>query len=247
MSTASRIGAAFGAGLLGFMLLSSPAMAGPEGKENSKPEKVETSSEGAGNGETDAHPGRNERQLEKGGSGTQGKSQSNPDGGGVDKPYPADGQPAGSQQGDYGPDEVNADDFDGNNGCGNDTDFSDDNNGNCGGLKKGHDDEVVDDEVDEDDVVVDDDKAVVDDTQDTGAVLSANETATESAQVMGIQIERAPETLAATAPAAQVLGMQIERSAPASLAATGLPLGLAAVAGFGLIGGGLAARRAARR
>lgn len=230
MSTASRFGAAFGAGLLGFMLLSSPAMAGPEGKENSnKPEKVETTMDAPGDGATDAHPGKTERQQEKGGSGTQGKSESNPDGDGVDKPYPADGQPAESQQGDYGTNEVNADDFDGNNGCGNDTDFSDDNNGNCGGLK-----EVDDVDVDDDDDVIVDDVVVVADTK------------TESAQVMGIQIERAPETLAATAPAAQVLGVQMERAAPAALAATGLPLGLAALAGFGLIGGGLAARRVAR-
>lgn len=232
MSTASRFGAAFGAGLLGFMLLSSPAMAGPEGKENpNKPEKVETTTDAPGNGATDAHPGRTERQVEHGGSGTQGKSESNPDGEGVDKPYAADGQAAETQQGDYGPDAVNADDFDGNNGCGNDTDFSDDNNGNCGGLK-------------EDDVVVDDDDdVIIDDVVVKNVVV---ETKTESAQVMGIQIERAPETLAATAPAAQVLGVQIERAAPATLAATGLPLGLAALAGFGLIGGGLAARRVAR-
>jgi hypothetical protein len=52
---------------------------------------------------------------------TQGKSHSNPDGGGVDKPFPADGQPAKSQgKGDH----------DGNNGSGNDDDCSDDNNGN---------------------------------------------------------------------------------------------------------------------
>ncbi len=38
---------------------------------------------------------------------TQGKSHSNPDGGGVDKPYPADGQSAQSQ---------GTSDFDGNNG-----------------------------------------------------------------------------------------------------------------------------------
>src|SRR6266576_15783 len=54
---------------------------------------------------------------------TQGHSMSNPDGGGVDKPYAADAQPAMSQ---------GTSDFDGNNGCGNDDDRADDNNGWCG-------------------------------------------------------------------------------------------------------------------
>lgn len=54
---------------------------------------------------------------------TGGKSGSNPDGAGVDKPYPAAGQDARSQ---------GKRDFDGNNGCGNDADRADDNNGNCG-------------------------------------------------------------------------------------------------------------------
>jgi hypothetical protein len=64
----------------------------------------------------------------RGGSGgsTQGKSYSNPDGGGVDKPYRAAGQEAKSQ---------GSSDWDGNNGCGNDDDREDDNNGWCGRHK----------------------------------------------------------------------------------------------------------------
>ncbi|HVF21172.1 MAG TPA: hypothetical protein VNA14_13160 [Mycobacteriales bacterium] len=58
---------------------------------------------------------------------TQGGSGSNPDGAGVDKPFAADGQLAESQ---------GTSDFDGNNGCGNDDDRADDNNGICGGPKK---------------------------------------------------------------------------------------------------------------
>jgi hypothetical protein len=65
---------------------------------------------------------------------TMGNSHSNPDGGGVDKPYDADGQPANSQ-GDA--DTLPAD---GNNGCGQekhageigDASGLDDNNGHCG-------------------------------------------------------------------------------------------------------------------
>jgi len=66
------------------------------------------------------HPSDNDRNTEPGNSGTQGKSPSNPDGNGVDKPYPADGQPPRSQ---------GRNDNDGNNGCGNDNEFDDDANG----------------------------------------------------------------------------------------------------------------------
>ena len=60
-----------------------------------------------------------------GDSHTQGRSSSDPDGddnGGADKPTSEGG--------------VDADDRDGNNGCGNDDDFEDDNNGRCLGRLK---------------------------------------------------------------------------------------------------------------
>jgi hypothetical protein len=70
------------------------------------------------------HPSGRDRTHEAGGgTGTQGQSTSDPDGmsnGGADKPG-----------GDGGFDA----DKDGNNGCGNDDDFEDDNNGNCGGRR----------------------------------------------------------------------------------------------------------------
>jgi hypothetical protein len=72
------------------------------------------------------HPSGKDKSYEAGGSGNQGKSESNPDGdenGGVDKPGGA--ATAGGD----------TDDQDGNNGCGNDDDFEDDNNGNC--FKRG--------------------------------------------------------------------------------------------------------------
>ena len=80
-----------------------------------------------------AHPSGQEGkgETEAGSSGTQGRSDSDPDGmenGGADKP------------GCYGGYD---DDRDGNNGCGNDTDFEDDNNGNCGG--KGRQERPADD------------------------------------------------------------------------------------------------------
>ena len=58
-------------------------------------------------------------------SGTQGRSAADPDGmtnGGADKPGGSGG--------------VNRSDQDGNNGCGNDADFEDDNNGRCLGRRK---------------------------------------------------------------------------------------------------------------
>ncbi len=78
------------------------------------------------------HPSGKDRSAENGGSGNQGKAESNPDdskgpmryegGLGDDKP----GGPGGNDR----------DDQDGNNGCGNDDDFDDDNNGHCGGKRK---------------------------------------------------------------------------------------------------------------
>ena len=74
------------------------------------------------------HPSGNDRNEEKGKSGTQGKSESNPDRNGADKRRDAkDGTKAETQ---------GSGDYDDNNGCGNDNDFEDDNNGNCGGQEK---------------------------------------------------------------------------------------------------------------
>jgi hypothetical protein len=74
------------------------------------------------------HPSGKDRTVEPGGSGTQGRSPSDPDGDfnyGPDKPGGNGGIYTGDQ--------------DGNNGCGNDQDFEDDNRGNCGGLGRGGD------------------------------------------------------------------------------------------------------------
>ena len=93
--------------------LLSYAMAAPGGKPG-KSAVAETCGESL-------HPSGKDRCVEKGGSGTQGRSQSDPDAdsnGGLDKP-----------DGDGG---INTADQDGNNGCGNDQDFEDDNNGWCG-------------------------------------------------------------------------------------------------------------------
>jgi hypothetical protein len=87
------------------------------------------------------HPSGKDRNEEHGKSYPQGHSGSNPDGNGVDKPYNADGKQAKSQ---------GRKDFDGNNGCGNDHDFADDNNGNCGGKHLEHKDKDHEDHKDKD-------------------------------------------------------------------------------------------------
>ena len=74
-----------------------------------------------------AHPSGKDRSVEHGGSGNQGKAKADPDddgrgpdrsNGGVDQPN----RPGGTDKADQ----------DGNNGCGNDDDFEDDNEGRCG-------------------------------------------------------------------------------------------------------------------
>ena len=78
-----------------------------------------------------AHPSGKDRSVESGGSGTQGKSESNPD----------DSKGPMRYEGELGADKPNGPggtdlaDQDGNNGCGNDDDFDDDNNGHCGRKK----------------------------------------------------------------------------------------------------------------
>lgn len=77
------------------------------------------------------HPSGKDRSCEAGGSGSQGGSESEPDGDGrgpdrldrgVDKPGEGGGLDTADQ--------------DGNNGCGNDDDFEDDNEGWCGAKPK---------------------------------------------------------------------------------------------------------------
>jgi hypothetical protein len=77
------------------------------------------------------HPSGKDRSTEKGKSGNQGKSESDPDddGRGPDRSNGGPDKPNGSGGEDLA-------DQDGNNGCGNDDDFEDDNEGWCGGKPK---------------------------------------------------------------------------------------------------------------
>ena len=74
-----------------------------------------------------AHPSGRDRSVENGGSGNQGRAESDPDddGRGPDRSNGGPDKPNGSGG-------VDAADQDGNNGCGNDDDFEDDNEGWCG-------------------------------------------------------------------------------------------------------------------
>ena len=140
------------------------------------------------------HPSGKDRSEEPGTSGAQGKSASDPDGdanGGADKPGMAGGFDA---------------DKDGNNGCGNDDDFEDDNNGWCGGKPK----------------VVAAVKAVV-----KGKTTTRQTTTEIPAQVMGVTFERAPAPAVAPAVMTAPVG---------ALPATGRNLGMMAALGLTLVG-----------
>ncbi len=78
-----------------------------------------------------AHPSGKDRSVENGGSGNQGKSESDPDddGRGPDRSNGGPDKPNGSGG-------IDKADQDGNNGCGNDDDFEDDNEGWCGRKPK---------------------------------------------------------------------------------------------------------------
>jgi hypothetical protein len=75
-----------------------------------------------------AHPSGKDRSVENGGSGNQGKAESNPD----DSKGPQRYEGAKGDDKSQGPGGTDTDDQDGNNGCGQDDDFDDDNNGWCG-------------------------------------------------------------------------------------------------------------------
>jgi hypothetical protein len=112
---------AVGALALALLLATAPAGAhhksGHDGGGKAKAEKDRDA----------AHPSGKDRSVEPGGSGTQGRSESDPDddGHGPDRSNGGPDKPGGSGG-------VDLSDQDGNNGCGNDDDFEDDNEGWCG-------------------------------------------------------------------------------------------------------------------
>ncbi|MDQ4096230.1 MAG: hypothetical protein M3174_08510, partial [Actinomycetota bacterium] len=113
-----------------------------------------------------AHPSGKDKSVEHGNSGNQGNSSSDPDddGNGPDRSNGGPDKPNGSGG-------VDLADQDGNNGCGNDDDFEDDNEGWCGKKpKKDKTDRVDSDEEekdrkDKDEKVCEDDVSMGDDIQ----------------------------------------------------------------------------------
>ena len=91
----------------------------------------DTDSDGVDNDEdttASSHPSGNDKTIEQGGSGNQGRSESNPD----DSKGPMRYEGTQGDDKPNGPGGSDIYDQDGNNGCGNDQDFDDDNNGWCG-------------------------------------------------------------------------------------------------------------------
>ena len=193
------------------LLLAMPAMAhhktGHEGGPAASTEVAEVTEDNDSDGVVNApdplgdsdnrHPSGKDKHAEAGGSGNQGKSSSEPDGngkgperdeGGLDKPN--------------GPGGLDILDQDGNNGCGNDDDFEDDNEGNCLGPATSHGRPE-----EEDDTVVDETDETVEETDDTQVTVVDDSTPTE---VQGDAIQTASQP----APLEGVLGNAVGGAAP---------------------------------
>ena len=166
---------------------------------------------------------------------TQGRSLSDPDGGtngGADKPSP------GCTGG------VNLSDRDGNNGCGNDIDREDDNNGNCGGRQDQGPGNGPAQQEDGNDVAVNA-ETVEADVKVQAAGLES-ESGRLGAEASSMTTAAAPATVSAagdttaaaqtTTPETEVLGETL--SAPDTLARTGAGIGGLALLGGLLVGGG---------
>ena len=222
-ATIRKMGAVLGTGALLILLLCAPVSAGPGSGHQKSPNGA-----------------------------TQGAAHSNPDGGGVDKPYAAAGQDARSQ---------GSSDWDGNNGCGNDDDREDDNNGWCGRKP----DQQPDQQAAAASVKAAEVKSAkaakaadVEKAKAAKAMDAVASAAGVAAQVLGVQFEAAAATTTATAaapaPAAaaaadtgratEVLGVQVSRGE--ALAATGVPVLALVLAGIALVLGGAGLRRMGR-
>ena len=116
------------------LMTATPALAAPAGvgkPSDAVTEDADHNDGGTPNNMVDdgdnAHPSGKDRSVEHGGSGNQGKSAADPDddGRGPDRTNGGGDRPGGPGGRDLA-------DQDGNNGCGNDDDFEDDNEGWCG-------------------------------------------------------------------------------------------------------------------
>ena len=178
------------------------------------------------------HPSGKDKHVEAGGSGNQGNSTSEPDGngkgperdaGGVDKPD--------------GPGGVDILDQDGNNGCGNDDDFEDDNEGKCLGPQgaPGHADDTTDetDDTTDDDTTEDTGGTVTEDVAPTTIVAPGDEVEAAAFEgVLGEVVRNAPSPRADAVPVVAADGAEL---AFTGLDAIVLVLVALALAGFGAL------------
>ncbi len=116
--------------LINLALLPSSVLASNGHNSSSKPTKSEITYDIPDSGDN-AHPSGKDRSVEKGRSLTQGKAKSDPDnnGKGPERNHGKSDKPGSTG-------DVDKADQDGNNGCGNDDDFEDDNEGWCGHKPK---------------------------------------------------------------------------------------------------------------
>ena len=250
-----RRAAVFGTGIvLGLSAMSgvaSAAPAGPHASQTTFTEDTDTNDNTTNNQADDGdnrHPSGKDRSVEHGGSGNQGKAQSNPDNDGHGPDRYAVEVGADQPEGEGG---VDLHDQDGNNGCGNDDDFEDDNEGWCGRPQP-----APAAEVDVDALAV---------QVDVPAVLPAvvAEVVTPAAQVLAVQAEApqaaavAIEVAAPQSRVAEVLGVSIEKPTTeaqvlgvsherGALARTGLELTHFLVAAVALLALGLGMKRFSR-
>jgi len=207
------------------------------------------------------HPSGRDRSVEPGGSGAQGQAGADPD----DDGRGPDRSNSGLDQ-EGGPGGVDRDDQDGNNGCGNDDDFEDDNEGLCLGregapgqqpeVEVGE--EVEIEEVEEPEVEgVEVESAEVESaeveraevtpagpvavpTQPDAEVLAGDDVAAPShVEVLGVSVTRDVTPSAATAVAA-------DTASRGTLPRTGAGLALLAALGTLLLGAGTIVARAGR-
>lgn len=270
ISTARRA-VIFGAGvILGLSVMSGSASAAPASDRGASTtstisEDNDTNDNGTPNNVRDdgdnRHPSGRDKSVESGGSGNQGKTKSDPDddGRGPDRSN-------GGRDVPDGPGGADLADQDGNNGCGNDDDFEDDNEGWCGKPKKSE-------------ATVVGSPAAADTTTEVEVQPAVAPAAvevpvqSEVARVMGITIDVKASPVAVAAPVSEtvvrpqrteVLGLGFERSAVAAggpsgtqvlgvsyergnLARTGFDLTLLAMAGMALILVGAGGRRISQR
>ena len=184
------------------------------------------------------HPSGKDKHAEAGGSGNQGKTRSEPDGNGKGPERDAGGvdQPDG-------PGGVDTLDQDGNNGCGNDDDFEDDNEGLCLGPQgaPGQTDDADDSTDEADDTTEDTGGTVVDEV----APADVSDAVVEPVVVEPAVFEGVLGEVIRNTPA--VAGVPVVAGSGAELAFTGLDALMLIFVAIALAVAGWVSLRAGRR